>query len=156
MQMATVVQELRRIAKSHGGVLNPHDVVEFARNEKTALHSKFTWDDAKAGHEYRLWQARQVIRVNVEVLEGSKEPVKVFVSLRSDRGVNGYRPLVSVMSNDEQRAELLQQAKDEADAWRVKYRRLIELVPVFEAMDRVFVRKQSSAKPKGRRKLQPA
>jgi hypothetical protein len=142
MQMATVVQELRRIAKSHGGVLNPHDVVEFARNEKTALHSKFTWDDAKAGHEYRLWQARQVIRVNVEVLEGSKEPVKVFVSLRSDRGVNGYR--------------LLQQAKDEADAWRVKYRRLIELVPVFEAMDRVFVRKQSSAKPKGRRKLQPA
>lgn len=153
--MATVVQELKRIAKQHGGVLQPEDVVEFARNPDTALHGHFDWEDTSAAAKWRLHQARNVIRVNVEVLEGSKDPVKVFVSLKSDRGVNGYRPLVSVMSNHEQRAELLQQAKDEADAWRIKYRRLIELVPVFEAMDRVFVRKQSP-KPKGKRKLQPA
>jgi hypothetical protein len=47
-------EELAKLKKR--GKLSPSDVVEFARDEKTALHSCFEWDDSVAAREYRLHQ----------------------------------------------------------------------------------------------------
>ena len=41
--------------------LHAEDVVAAARDPLSPLHSKFQWDDSKAAHRYRLWQARQII-----------------------------------------------------------------------------------------------
>lgn len=134
--------ELEQICQSHGGVLRPEDVVAFARNKRTALHSEFEWDDEKASTEYRLWQARTVIRVAVTVLpspHADQEPVRAYVSVASDRvrPGGGYRPLADVMINDEMRAELVAEALGEVKRWRRKYERLRELVPIFRAIDKV-------------------
>jgi hypothetical protein len=136
-----VLEELEEIAKIHKGVLRPADVVEFAKAEDTALHSKFEWDDSEAAQQYRLWQARQIIRVNITMLpnETDGKPVKVFVSMKSDRynDGGGYRYLQDIMSEAESRERLLAQAYDELKVWRRKYQTLKELAPVFEAMDEV-------------------
>ena len=139
--------ELEQICQSHGGVLRPEDVVAFARNERTALHSEFEWDDVKASAAHRLWQARTVIRVAVEVLpspHADQEPVRAYVSVVSDRvrPGGGYRPLADVMTNDEMRAELVTEALGEVKRWRRKYERIRELVPIFRAIDKVEAKQE--------------
>jgi hypothetical protein len=142
-----VRSELELICQSHGGVLRPEDVVVFARNKRTALHSEFEWDDAKASAEYRLWQARTVIRVAVTVLpspHADQEPVRAYVSVASDRvrPGGGYRPLADVMTNDEMRSEMVIEALNEVKRWRRKYDRIRELVPIFRAIDKVEAKQE--------------
>lgn len=137
-----VAEELEQIRQSHGGLLKPEDVVKFASDERTALHAEFEWDDAKASAEYRLEQARRVIRVAVTVLpspHSDQPPVRAYVSVCSDRVQpgGGYRALADVMTDDDLRAELVAEAMSEVKRWRRKYERLRELVPIFRAIDRV-------------------
>lgn len=139
MSRAEIKKELEQIREAGGGKIKADAVVEFARDPKTALHSKFEWDDNKASHEYRLWQARHVISVHVTVVEGCRKPVPAYVSLQRDRNVEGggYRAIADVMSDEQQRAELLQQAATELMAFKRKYARLTELNKVFEAIEEV-------------------
>jgi hypothetical protein len=139
-----VNEELTEIARKHHGLLRPADVVEFARDKKTALYSRFEWDDTKAADEYRLWQAREIIHVAVTVLPGLKKPIQAFVSLNRDRQREGggYRFLVDVMSNPAHRTLLLQEAFAEFKHWELKYKRLRELAPIFMAGAKVAKKKK--------------
>ena len=129
--------ELEQIATTHEGILYPHDVVEFARDPETALHSRFTWDDTKAAEEYRTWQARQVIRLYVNVIYEEHPPTRIFVSLEEDRANGGgYRYILNVLTDDERRKQLLDQALKEFRILRKKYQELKELAEVYQAIDR--------------------
>lgn len=141
-KVKTVSDELNIIRKSNGGFLDPVKVVEFARNPDTLLHSKFTWDDGKAAEQYRLWQARQVIRVSVtyEDLPGRREAIQVrtYFSLPSDRKLNGYRATDDILKNVQLSAELLSMAKLELRTFRQKYKDLKELSEVICAIDNIL------------------
>ena len=131
-----------------GGVIQPEAVIEFARDPETALHGAFCWDDGEAAAQYRLWQARQVIRVCVTIREDVKgPPIRAYVSLQEDRGDVGYRLLDDVMSDAEMRDRLLAQALTELNRWKIRYQQLRELAPVFEAAEQVAKR---TRKPKGK------
>lgn len=134
-----IQKELNEIEQQHGGILKPEHVVEFARNPETALHSRFQWDDDKAAEQYRLWQARMIIRVRVTVLPQSKNerPVRAYVSLSTDRSKEGggYRPIATVLSDKDMREQLLADAVFEMKTFRRKYDTLKALAPVFAAMD---------------------
>jgi len=132
--------ELAQLQKEHG-LLRAEDVVNFARNEDTALHGEFEWDDSEAAHQYRLAQARKIIRVNVQILPTGHDNVvvPVYVSLAQDRDQpgGGYRRLVDVMSDEELRAQLLQQALTDFERVGRRYRTLKELAPIFEALEQI-------------------
>jgi hypothetical protein len=133
-----IARELRRIAKQNGGLLLPQSVVEAARPQNSPLHSRFEWDDTEAAESYRLWQARQLIRVVVEQIAGVAAPTEVFVSLSPDRSRgHGYRVTTEVMSDAAMRGILLQDALDELNVFRHKYARLRELAIVFSAIRKV-------------------
>ena len=135
-----VITELKRIERECGGVLQASAVVEAARPTESPLHSHFEWDDVKASNEYRLWQARQLIRVCVHVIDKSpNESDRIWVSLKSDRSSPGglYRPTVSVLSDKALREQLLRDAIDEFDYFQKKFGQLKELVDVFRAMRKV-------------------
>ena len=138
-----VAKELKRIAAQNGGLLQPETVVEEARDESSPLHSRFQWDDTVGAQLYRIWQARQLIRVTVEVLAGTDEVTEVFVSLTPDREreSGGYRVLANVLSDAEMRNQLLSDALDELSLFREKYRKLKELAAVFAAIKKVRKRK---------------
>ena len=134
--MRTIEQELESLRRPDG-TIKPEDVVEYAKDPSTKLHSRFEWDDSKAGAAYRLWQAREVIRVVVRVIDGTElPPTRVYVSLPSDRERDGggYRAVVDVLSHPRRRQELLSLALAEAEAWQLKYRNLVELDEVFQAI----------------------
>jgi hypothetical protein len=55
----------------------PEKVVEAAENEQAEMHKCFTWDDTKAGHLYRLGEARKLIQGIITVDEApDREPVE--------------------------------------------------------------------------------
>jgi hypothetical protein len=140
------VEELEFVRSKHGGVLRPEDVVEFARDERTALHGDFQWDDTEAAQQFRLWQARQVIRLVITIVDSpaGKQLIPMYVSLVSDRQQpgGGYRPLVDVMNAEDLRDELLRQALAELKTVRKKYQQLQELRPIFRAIEKVEAKTQ--------------
>ena len=155
------VSELQQSVAQHNGMLRPEDVVEFAKSPATALHTCFTWDDTQAAHNWRLVQARQIIRVSVIVSPGDpKEKVRAFVSLKENRyNDEGYRSLISVMSDGDLRQVLLTEAMMEMQSFMDKYENLKELASVFAEMQKVVKRPRKSKttqQPKYRRAVAAA
>jgi hypothetical protein len=141
-----VVVELQRVAAEHGGELKAADVVDAARPETSPLHDSFEWDDSEAAEQYRLWQARQLIRVTVQMLGAGEDAVlsRVFVSLTTDRtrAGGGYRVMLDVLGDEGQRRQMLSDALEEMKRFRRKYGRLVELTKVFDEMEKVIATQQ--------------
>jgi len=138
-----VINELEDLEK-RDGVLYPERVVEFAQNPDSALHGKFCWDDTEAAKQYRMYQARQIIRVTVRMVQIPEhlEPVEIraFVSLPDDRKAGGgYRSIAKVIGDGDLRRQLLESAKEELAIFRRKYREIAELSEINQAIDRLFV-----------------
>ena len=136
----TIVQELESIRKSNNGILPPRAVIEAAADEKSPLHSRFTWDDTEAAEQYRLWQARQLIRLVVTVMPVEKKEytVRQYISLSQDRVADGgYRLIADVLNASELRKQMLIDAMKEMRTFKVKYARLNELAGVFAEMDKL-------------------
>lgn len=139
MSNPVIVNTLKSIAEWNGGLLMPAHVVDHARAPESPLHSWFEWDDSKAAEDHRLWQARQLIRVTVQMIptkNGNKE-ANVFVSLVADRTDGGYRQTVHVLSDKALRGQLLHDALEELNRMESKYQELKELAAVFSAARRV-------------------
>jgi hypothetical protein len=106
-----------------------------------AIHyiNRFEWDDKKASHQYRIWQARDLIaKVYVQPFDNRPLQVRAFVSLPSDRVESGYRTIESIMGNEELKAEMLLDAKRQFEILKMKYSVLNELDKIWEAVDKVF------------------
>lgn len=106
-QTDLIQRELEKIRnRDNAGELRPVAIVNFARDPHTALHSRFEWDDAKAGYEYRLEQARAIIRVFVTVTPNKHAgrvqtvEVPVYTSLTTSRGKEGGYKLTEVVLQD--------------------------------------------------------
>ena len=141
-QLRKYLPELKSIARRHNGVLRADDVVEFARNPESRLHNAFEWDDSKAAEQHRLHQARMLIRVTVEVIPYTDTDFRAFVSLHGDRAQprGGYRTTEAVLSNDDMRAALIEEALRDLQFWRRKYAQLKEFAAVYEAIDQTVPR----------------
>jgi hypothetical protein len=123
----TIVEELLALRKGNG-VINASEVVTWARaNKKSQVHASLTWDDKVAGERYRIWQVRALISLHIRDTEGGRR----FVSLSIDRPVGGYRELSSVMSSDELRAVMLEDALADLERVQKRYEKLQELAGVW-------------------------
>ncbi len=134
----TVREELLKIQAANNGFCSPVAVVEFARNPNTALHTRFEWDDSKAAEGYRLWQARQVISLELVVIQAERKEVetRLFVSLADDRKPEGgYRLITDVLNDADLRQKLIDEALSELKAIKVKYGHLKELAAIFDMVD---------------------
>lgn len=71
---STEVREVLIELHNDCGRLTPPLVVASAKKKSSPLHDLFEWDDEKAGHAYRLKQARDLIRrVYVTVVRNNEE-----------------------------------------------------------------------------------
>lgn len=135
-----VENELEKIrARDKDGILYPKKVVSAAKPKDSPLHAHFTWDNRRAGDEWRLQQARQLIsKYHITVTNATTARVRGYVSLKSDRAEGGgYRAIGEVISEETMRAELLQNALEELQSIEARYVRLTELKPVFVALRKV-------------------
>lgn len=120
----SVREELERIYNTEG-VLTPAAVVDDARPEDAPLHARFEWDDSVAGEQYRIVQARQLIRsVRVTVQpqpEASPVQVRVFHNVADEDKPRKYVPLRVLMDDPESAQRVLRRAWDEWLQLKRKY-----------------------------------
>jgi hypothetical protein len=139
--------EFIRIAESRAdGKCPPEVVVQEATPVDSPLHQYFEWDDALASHQYRVWQARQLLgSVNITFQPPASQPdipavvVREFVSLTPDRhDGGGYRSITAVMAQPELQDQLLADALAEMQRFIAKYQTLAQLSHVIQAMQSVL------------------
>jgi len=159
--VVAMYNELTIIKDMNGGLLDPAHVVDHARDPKSALHSRFEWNNGKAAEQYRIWQARQIISsfkvipyelkgslsLKLQTKESGDEPtVRAFVSLSQDRAQRkedneipaGYRSIQEVITDEDLSQMLLDEAKKEMQTFKHKYSILKELRKVMAAIDEVL------------------
>lgn len=120
--MSNLRDELLAIRAEHGK-LTPALVVEEAAAEDHPLHSRFEWDDAVAGHKYRLTQAKNLIRVVKESYidrSGAPEDVRFFHAIPREDGMV-YEPLPEILGDDLATKVLLSSMEREWRSLRKRY-----------------------------------
>lgn len=152
-------EELEKLAareRGEGRLLTPAAVVEFARDEGTALHGfpGFLWDDDEAAAQaHRIGVARRLIRVCVRHVPQVQRVVRPFVSLPSDRATTGgYRDAEEVLGRPDWQAEVVNEVGARLRALRQSYSYLRALDPLFDRLDAAyaaFVAERGQQRPAG-------
>ena len=89
---------------TESGELTPGAVVVEAQDPDSDLHDFFEWDDTKAGHKYRLVQARQLIRSVTVVIETDEIILRVPEYLRNpekESSEQGYMRTATMKTDDD-------------------------------------------------------
>lgn len=121
------------------GELTPEDVLADAANPNSPLHSFFEWSDTEAARQYRLHQARGLIRAVVAVYVSDDKPAvrtRAYVHV-NEAGAPHYREASHVMSVSKTRKMVLQRAWRELQQWRERYKDLKEFADLFTVIDDV-------------------
>lgn len=117
------LESLLREVRERRGLLTPQNVVEEARPEDHPLHSHFEWDDQVAGHEFRIIQARTLIRrVTVTKVTPDDLPLKVrtFHSVAGPAG-RSYEPIEEIVEEPITMRILLSQMRRDFAALKRRY-----------------------------------
>lgn len=141
MKMEDLKRHLEAIRLENDGLLTEEAILDVAKAKSHPLHAEFTWDDGVAGKQWRLEEARRLIRSVYIVLESPKHAavsVRAYASLPSDReAAGGYRAIQDVLADKDLRKELLAAALSELEAFKRRYSNLAQLAPVFSALETV-------------------
>lgn len=138
---AQVVGE--RLAYLQGrGPLTAEAVLQDAENERSPLHAAFQWDDTEAAQQWRLEQARSLIRSVVVIRHELPDnpAVRAFVNIgpvsdaENDADGGDYIDLDSAMRHPELREQVVGRALAEANSWSERYRHLSELGQIHAAI----------------------
>lgn len=95
-------KELERIRTKNEGKLTARNVVSEARAAKSPLHPVFEWDNKKAGTEYRLNQARTLIRAVRVIHEKTGEEEHKYVHIqpvKEEKSEGYYQDLETAVQN---------------------------------------------------------
>ena len=131
---------------SEKGLMTPRAVVEDAKKETSPLHGCFEWDDTVAAENYRVHQARILIRTfNVEIIpdDNINKPHEAnafyhveIISEDGETASQGYVNYDRIASDNELKQQIIDKAKRELNLWRVRYSDLQkEFSEVFNAVD---------------------
>lgn len=137
-------EAIETIRNKNGGVAEPEHIVKAAKAKSSPLHAAFDWDDSVAANEWRLNQARSMLRsIQIVSDKPAEQPRRVFEVKRlpateNKPARNVYSRLEDIMADPEARAELLARALRELLSFRQRYRQLQELAVVMRSVDEVL------------------
>lgn len=131
-----IVIEITQIIEKQGEI-TATELVRHATRETSALHGQFEWDDTEAAHQYRLNQARNILRrvrliieeteqklvhvpaINHPKSEGSYKPIEAVVRIESDFEAAMRAALANLKSAERAVAELRAAASESKDSDRL-------------------------------------
>lgn len=133
-------------------MLHAKAVVAWARKNKgSALHGQFEWNDAKAADQYRLWQARYLIKLHIVQEDGAPQ----IVSLTFDRVKGGgYRAMEDVIAKRDLSEFMLDDALAELKRMEFRYERVRQLTSVWREVRRVRARHSRRTQQRGKKMQQ--
>lgn len=115
------------------------EVLEYSTNPNAPLHPFYEWDDTRAGHQYRLQQTRQFIRLVVTVLPPEQpKPIELrveqrkYISAPSDDGKRRYRLVTEVAKDPDKVRKIMREFASHLRSLRQKYSSFMELTEFSE------------------------
>jgi hypothetical protein len=129
-------ERLDAIREAGGGHLTPAAVVADAVSAGSPLHPCFTWDDAEAARKRRDDEARGLIRSVCVLPAGASEPVLRHVNVVLPDVGHAYVTTERAGADEDLRGQVERDALAAIDAYTRRYRGILALAPIFEAIDR--------------------
>lgn len=144
-----VANELQAIERENG-ILEPEAVVKSAKAKNSPLHKFFTWDDTVAAQEYRLEQARGLIRaVIVEVkVENKSYNVRAYYNITDETEPRSYRAVSEITANQAHLDRVVERAWAELEAWQARYDNLVGLQVAVEHVRAALEKRPKKVKRK--------
>jgi len=137
-KISNLRDELLRIRAEYGE-LTAETIVAAATSESSAIHSQFEWDDSEAAHQYRLNQARRLVKIVKEPYvrpTGEQGKVRFFHATQDDNRTV-YNPLSEIVQDPIASQILLRQAEREWRALWARYQHLSEFVDIVRGVVQV-------------------
>ncbi len=98
------------------GKLTAESVLSEAYDAESPLHAEFEWDDAQAAYQYRLEQARLLVRkAEVTIME---REVRRFVFLPS---TDSYHPIEKAVREKDWRVEMVAAFERDAERFHARW-----------------------------------
>lgn len=134
-RMKSDPQKVGEEIESLGKEIKAWDVVAAAEKKTSAMHNEFLWNDEKAAEEYRLEQARSLMRSLVTVIDAPDQlsgsiTVRAYENVELGEGLksrNAYVSTKKVLSIPELREQVIGRLDDEireAEQTAAKYQYL--------------------------------
>lgn len=132
---------LNAMSKSNGGRITPQQIVDAARDEDSALHKFFEWNDGIAAENYRLMQARTLLRscqVDVEI-ENHKFRIPSYIrDPESDPMQQGYIEVGRLTTQADLKRDALLTEFARAGAQLARARRLAAYFNASDEIDKMI------------------
>lgn len=131
---ANLRSQLQAIRDERGS-LTPALVVEVAADPAHPLHSRFEWDDAIAGHKYRLEQAGQLLRVTFTPDPSKPRDLRAFVTVKGeDSPTSEYVPTDEAMADPFTQQLVLRAMKRDAETFKKRWQHMAEYASVVRTL----------------------
>lgn len=123
---ARIIGPVLQALSEQGGV-TARDVIDAARSSNSPLHPYFEWNDKAAADEYRLYQARSMlrsIRVRYDDAGGEQREGRAFEIVRKspyEPEARTYRSFQVLHGDSAFAAQMLGAAFDDLQMWKRKY-----------------------------------
>src|SRR3990167_9555092 len=125
--------------KSPNGGVQAKDVVEHSRPEEAPLHSQFEWDDAKAGEEWRIQQARVLMsQFTIENNSDVRAVSHVIYELETGETDRAYFTYETIQARPELKKAFLKQFAKHVESMKRKY---AEALSVYKLINEVELEK---------------
>lgn len=117
-------------AVERSGGLTAQRLVDASRSEDAPLHKAFEWNDEKAAEDWRIHQARNIIRSIEIVIPEKAEPARAFFNVEIQP--REYVSMDIAFTNPDMRDAVLQTALRELKAFQKKYNGITELAGIMD------------------------
>lgn len=137
IQISVVEVELEKIRLKNSGVITPEAVVSAAKKPTNPLHDYFQWNDSAAAKDWRIEQARRLIRSVQVITTTSTRTFNVPKYVRDPRQgqEQGYAALVEIRDEADVAAEALGYECVRAAALLTRARDIAEVLGLSEQVD---------------------
>lgn len=137
-----VGRELERLTEENDGALLPDTVLRAAQSKRSVLHPCFEWNDTTAAYQYRIEQAKHLLRAVVVVVmpPGRSKTIEVraFPCIETDGG-NYYTTYARVYASKELTNNVDAQILRNLLSFRQKYHDHKVFAKVWHAIDKVKI-----------------
>ena len=131
-----MIDEVLEVERVRG--LTANALVDVAKDKNSALHHWFVWDDSKAGHEWRLQQARVLINT-IKIKVGTKMIYayeNISIKTSDNKNERLYKPVKEILDNTLYRKQVVQTALKGILFWKQKYQEYAEFSLVVDAIEK--------------------
>lgn len=132
-QTDVIGTEISRLTDIYESV-SKEELVDFARDSDSPLHSFFDWNNRSAAEKYRQSQAGymfRMIQIEVRVSKAIVVPMNIVSSIKDEVGNRRYIPTQLAVADTTNREFIVKEAWRGLLGWVTRYEAFMESEPVF-------------------------